>query len=105
MQDMQLLMDVCPLRVDSVFLREAQDSDFASAATTTTTTTTTTTKAAVQREQVAAVMCISVLDINQPVHITESEVVRVKKRSRGVLFTSVFGSGRSGESTKPAAAL
>ncbi len=99
---MQLLMDVCPLRVDSIFLREAQDSDFASVATTTTTTTT---KAAVQREQVAAVMCISVLDINQPVHITESEVVRVKKRSRGVLFTSVFGSCRSGESTKPAAAL
>jgi hypothetical protein len=90
MQDMQLLMDVCPLRVDSIFLREAHDSDFVSNASNAKTT--------VVREQVASAMCISVLDINQPVHITESEVVRVKKRSRGILFTSVFGSGSSGGS-------
>ncbi len=79
LQDMQLLMDVCPLRVDSMFVREPLDDDFVDD----------------RRESVAkqtsAVLCVSVLDINQPVQITESEVVRVKKRSRGVLFSSLFG--------------
>jgi hypothetical protein len=32
----------------------------------------------------AAAMCITVLDASQPVQITESEVVRVRKRSRGL---------------------
>ncbi len=40
--------------------------------------------------KIAAVLSICVLDSNQPVRITEAEVVRVRKRSRGLL-SSLFG--------------
>jgi hypothetical protein len=83
MQDMQLLMDVCPLRVDSVFVREPVDDDFLLSCGRT---------AGPRREQASAVLCVGVLDMDQPVQITESEVVRVRKRSRGILFSSMFGS-------------
>ena len=52
-------------------------------------------------KNIRSVMCISVLDINQPVQITESEVVIVKKRSRGmVLFPSGLFGGSSGSDRK-----
>jgi hypothetical protein len=35
--------------------------------------------------KIGAVMSIGVLDSEQPVRITEAEVVRVRKRSRGLL--------------------
>lgn len=82
-QDMQLIMDVCPLRIDSMFVRGLQDGDLSSEPSST------------QAPKVAAVMSISVLDCNQPVRITEAEVVRVRKRSRGLLGTSWFGGGSS----------
>jgi hypothetical protein len=69
-QDMQLVMDVCPLRVDSLFLRAPHPGDASSTA---------------GAFKIAGVMSISVLDSEQPVRITEAEVVRVRKRSRGLL--------------------
>jgi hypothetical protein len=80
LQDMQLIMDVCPLRVDSLFVRDFQPKDDLGIPAS-----------SAAAKNISAAMCISVLDINQPVQITESEVVRVKKRSRGVLFPSLFG--------------
>jgi hypothetical protein len=68
-QDMQLIMDVCPLRIDSLFVREPRDDDACNLSS-----------------KVAAVMSICVLDSEQPVRITEAEVVRVRKRSRGLLL-------------------
>lgn len=94
LQDMQLIMDVCPLRVDSIFVREPLEDDFsidAQASSSSNKQKQQQQQALSDRKQVSGVMCISVLDINQPVQITESEVVRVKKRSRGILFQSVFG--------------
>jgi hypothetical protein len=61
---LQILHDVCPLRIDSVFVR---DDD-----------------AAAEEEQVGGgcTLCISLLNSEQPVHLTEVEVVRIRKRSR-----------------------
>jgi hypothetical protein len=67
-QDMQLIMDVSPLRIDSLFVREPKADDASSIPSHT-----------------AAVMSICVLDKDQPVRITEAEIVRVQKRSRGRL--------------------
>ena len=90
-QDMQLICDVCPLRIDSIFVRDAQDDDNVGL----------TTRGSlggggrgVAGPRVSAVLSICLLDCNQPVRITEAEVVRVRKRSRGVLFSSLFGGGR-----------
>jgi hypothetical protein len=88
-QDMQLVCDVCPLRIDSIFVRELQDGDMQHAGA----------KpiggggGELGRPKVAAVLSICVLDCNQPVRITEAEVVRVRKRSRGLLLhlPSIFG--------------
>jgi hypothetical protein len=97
LQDMQLIMDVCPLRVDALFVREPLEDDFVSNPDANPSS-----KAArgsgspsALAKQSSAVLCVSVLDINQPVQITESEVVRVRKRSRGLLFPSFFGGGSS----------
>ena len=68
-QDMQLVMDACPLRVDSMFLRAPQPDDASNMGSI----------------KIGAVMSIGVLDSEQPVRITEAEVVRVRKRSRGLL--------------------
>jgi hypothetical protein len=112
LQDMQLLMDVCPLRVDSIFVRESHEDDFvvvpaaeaAGQCTTTEEQKPPSTHATHQspaatggtatlhcNKQVSAVLCISVLDVHQPVQITEAEVVRVRKRSRGLLLPPIFG--------------
>ena len=111
LQDMQLIMDVCPLRVDAIFMRDVQDDDFPRFSAHHRQQQQPSASNHQQQGAGAAgggectrvlggcataargVMCISVLDVNQPVQITESEVVRVKKRSRGLLFSSVFGSG------------
>ncbi len=83
-QDMQLVSDVCPLRIDSMFVRGVQAGDFPGAAMGTSSGNR-------QQQQlqgrgaVCAVLSICVLDANQPVRITEAEVVRVRKRSRGLL--------------------
>ena len=84
-QDMQLLMDVCPLRIDSMFVRGLQDGDLPDHTSSST-------------PRASAVLSISVLDANQPVRITEAEVVCVRKRSRGLLLSSSqtcwFGMGK-----------
>lgn len=63
MQDMQLLLDVCPLRIDSVLVRKPYQEETSA----------------------AAVLCISLLSQDQPVTLTEADVIRVRKRSRGLL--------------------
>ena len=87
---MQLIMDVCPLRVDSLFVRDfCPEEDLGSRDSS-----------SLKGETISAVLCITVLDINQPVQITEAEVVRVRKRARGLLmfpnglFSGLRRSGR-----------
>ena len=70
---MQLIMDVCPLRIDSIFVRAPHEDEVLS-----------------KSNRPSAVLSICVLDARQPVRITEAEVVRVRKRSRGLL-SSLFG--------------
>lgn len=84
-QDMQLIMDVCPLRVDSLFMRDFHPADDLGGHCN---------QGAALKENIRAVLCITVLDMNQPVHITEAEVVRIKKRSRGLLMSTGLFSGR-----------
>ena len=92
-QDMQLVMDICPLRVDAVFVREFREDDLKGPSSTCVPNgnKAVSTPSTGLNSQIKSVLCISVLDINQPVQITEAEVVRVKKRSRGLLIPSVFG--------------
>ena len=85
-QDMQLVCDVCPLRIDSIFVRELQDGDLLVSRPKAQAP-----PANNKSPRIAAVLSICVLDCNQPVRITEAEVVRVRKRSRGLLFSSLFG--------------
>lgn len=61
---MQILHDVCPLRIDSVFVRDDDDSDQEGGG------------------KGGCTLCISLLNSEQPVHLTEVEVVRIRKRSR-----------------------
>ena len=92
---MQLVMDICPLRVDAVFIREFREEDLRGPSSTCVPpgnkAVAASTPSTGLSSQIKSVLCISVLDINQPVQITEAEVVRVKKRSRGLLIPSVFG--------------
>lgn len=69
LQDMQLIVDVNPLRIDSVCIRNPEK-------TSTNVSTS-------NDPKVGAVLTIKVLDQNQPVRLTETEVVRIKKRHRG----------------------
>jgi hypothetical protein len=64
--DLQAISDVCPLRVDAITVRNSD-----------TATHSTPVKSA------GAVIAVKVLDHNQMVKITETEVVRIKKRHRG----------------------
>lgn len=59
MHDMQLLYDVCPLRIDSVFVRDSDDEGSG-----------------------GCTLCVSLLDSEQPVTLTEVDVVRIRRRSR-----------------------
>ena len=94
-QDMQLVCDACPLRIDSIFVRELQEGDMQhnSCAAAAKPSSSGGGGGAGKQPRVAAVLSICVLDCNQPVRITEAEVVRVRKRSRGLLMhlPSIFG--------------
>lgn len=78
LNDMQLLHDVCPLRIDSVFVRGIDGGD----------------------REGGCTLCISLLNSEQPVHMTESDVVRIRKRSRGLLSDAFFSSFLKKPSTK-----
>lgn len=104
LQDLQIVMDVSPLRIDSVLVREPRDDDFAPpesslqlAVDSAGTGNGGPKKAAAAANSAAsAALCITVLDANQPVQITESEVVRIRKRSRGLFsLGSLLGYGSS----------
>lgn len=102
LQDLQIVMDVSPLRIDSVLIREPRDDDFASpespaqlavdsssssssaAAPPGTKNQSAVASSSLLAHSCQAALCITVLDANQPVQITESEVVRIRKRSRGL---------------------
>ena len=83
LQDMQLVSDVCPLRIDSMFVRSVQEGDLVLKGGGKPSAT--------PAARPCAVLSICVLDSNQPVRITEAEVVRVRKRSRGLLLSTMFG--------------
>ena len=79
----QVIQDASPLRIDSICVRDGNccASEAASAAVVN--------------------LCVSLLDSEQPVHMTEVDVVRIRKRSRGLLsdaFNAVFShsSNKSG---------
>lgn len=121
LQDLQLISDVNPLRVDSVVVRSimhdappppappgdiraagkptqkpvaASSSSFPPTHSDITSSIShgmISSLAPTPGEAVGGcVIVVKVLDQHQPVRITESEVVRVKKRHRG-FFSSVFG--------------
>ena len=60
---MQTLMDVCPLRIDCIMVRTGPEP----------------------------ALCVNLLGHDQPVSMTEAQVVRIRKRSRGLLG-SLFSS-------------
>jgi hypothetical protein len=62
--DMQLIKELSSLRIDNVMFRNAD-------------------KPSIDDVVIGAVLVIKLLNQNQPVTITEMEVVRVKKRRRG----------------------
>lgn len=89
LQDLQLVMDVNPLRIDCMFLRGVQEEDACDAgdgcgANSSSSSTSVRSPAPIA----SCVLTVGVLDVNQPVRITEAEVVRVRKRSRGLLSTA-----------------
>ena len=63
LQDLQLVVDVNPLRIDNIVIRNPENSDATS--------------------HIGATLIVKILDHQQPVRLTETEVVRVKKRHRG----------------------
>lgn len=68
LSDMQTLQDACPLRIDTIYVREADPGSGDS-----------------EREAAAATLCICILNGEQPVQLTETDIVRIRKRSRGLL--------------------
>lgn len=93
LQEMQLIMDVSPLRIDSLFVRGAQEDDLDQCQVVPRDAKGTG-AAATPPLRICCVLSICVLDCMQPVRITEAEVVRVRKRSRGLCLSSMFGSGQ-----------
>lgn len=77
LQDLQLIADVNPLRIDLVMVRNPENAG----------------RHPVKEQGASAdaagvggaVLVIKILDQAQPVRITEAQVVRVKKRHRGYL--------------------
>jgi hypothetical protein len=65
-RDLQAIYDVCPLRIDAITVRNTETA--ASSAPV---------------KGSGAVIAIKILDHNQMVKITETDVVRIKKRHRG----------------------
>lgn len=70
LSDMQMLQDACPLRIDTIYVREA-DAESGS-----------------KEAAAAATLCICILNGEQPVQLTETDIVRIRKRSRGLLETA-----------------
>ena len=64
LHDMQLIKDLCSLRIEHAMLRNAD-------------------KPSIDDVCIGAVLIIKLLNHNQPVTFTEMEIVRVKKRHRG----------------------
>lgn len=64
LSDMLALQDACPLRIDSIFVKPSETETEGGGGVS---------------------LCISVLNGEQPVQLTEMEVVRIRKRSRGLL--------------------
>lgn len=57
LSDMQLIKDACPLRIETIFVEGCDEG---------------------------AKLCICILNSEQPVQLTETEVIRIRKRSRGL---------------------
>ena len=68
LHDMQLIKELSSLRIENVMLRNAN-------------------KPSIDDVTIGAVLVIKLLNHNQPVSITEMEIVRVKKRHRGWFST------------------
>ena len=85
--DMQILHDVCPLRIDSIFVSSTNDDNDNDD------------KGQTKMEERGCNLCISLLDNEQPVQLTESEVVRIRKRSRGLL-SQFFNTNQTLSSSK-----
>jgi hypothetical protein len=64
LQDMQLIKDLSSLRIENVMIRNAD-------------------KSSIDNVVIGAVLVVKLLNHDQPVTITETEIVRVKKRHRG----------------------
>lgn len=82
LQDLQLISDVNPLRVASVFIRGIHFFDDPSNNKNKNEST--------SSGGGGCVIVVKVLDQHQPITITESEVVRVKKRQRGFLSSFFY---------------
>lgn len=67
--DMLTLQDASPLRIDSMFVKEQQET-FS------------------EHTSTAILLCLCILNSDQPVQLTETDVVRIRKRSRGLLGTA-----------------
>lgn len=94
MQDMQIVHDVNPLRIGSMCIRSPEQNVSCLAETPCCLSSSSPTSVAVGDKvprKVSATLVIKVLDHQQPVSITETEVVRVRKKSRG-LFSIMTGS-------------
>lgn len=61
LSDMQMLQDACPLRIDSILVQDDSTN----------------------QEDIN--LCVCLLNSEQPVQLTETDVVRIRKRSRGLL--------------------
>lgn len=58
LSDMQCIKDACPLRIETMFVEDCEQG---------------------------AKLCVCILNAEQPVQLTETDVVRIRKRSRGLL--------------------
>lgn len=110
LQDLQLISDVNPLRIDSIVVRNAEtannnnrqntaSSSISSSSSSSSSNNNTAATATSQGGGVGAVLAIKVLNQQQPVRITEAEVVRVRKRHRGFSFSSMLTNPFSSSST------
>lgn len=67
LSDMLTLQDASPLRIDSMSVKEPEEED---------------------KNSAASLLCLCILNSDQPVQLTETDVVRIRKRSRGLLGTA-----------------
>lgn len=90
LQDLQLIADVNPLRIDSISVRSAENAISESSSVNSGSsggianpTTYPHAAATADHRMVGAVIAVKILDGQQAIRITEAEIVRVKKRHRG----------------------